>query len=79
MEESNVGAARPTPRQQRRRRHETKRPTCGPNSLAITWMIPPAPVPSAFLSSIPANSSPRSMMTRVSPGDSSSVSSSGWP
>eukprot|EP00962_Isochrysis_galbana_P015944 scaffold4556_cov114-Isochrysis_galbana.AAC.10 len=43
------------------------------------WMIPPAPVPRAFLSSMPASSSPRSIMTRVSPGESSSVSSSGWP
>mmetsp|Transcript_15971 Transcript_15971/g.27202 ORF Transcript_15971/g.27202 Transcript_15971/m.27202 type:complete len:218 (+) Transcript_15971:242-895(+) len=51
----------------------------GPSSLLITWMMPPDDVPSVFLSSMPASSSPASMITRVSPGDSSSVSSSGWP
>mmetsp|Transcript_2264 Transcript_2264/g.6839 ORF Transcript_2264/g.6839 Transcript_2264/m.6839 type:complete len:247 (-) Transcript_2264:1409-2149(-) len=55
------------------------RTPCGPNSLAMVWITPPAPVPSDFLSSMPQSSSPRSMTTRVSPGESSSVSSSGWP
>mmetsp|Transcript_14849 Transcript_14849/g.44421 ORF Transcript_14849/g.44421 Transcript_14849/m.44421 type:complete len:351 (-) Transcript_14849:1317-2369(-) len=51
----------------------------GPSSLLMTWMRPPEEVPSVFLSSMPASSSPLSMMTRVSPGESSSTSSSGWP
>mmetsp|Transcript_39970 Transcript_39970/g.80064 ORF Transcript_39970/g.80064 Transcript_39970/m.80064 type:complete len:333 (+) Transcript_39970:2804-3802(+) len=41
--------------------------------------MPPAPVPSTFLSSMPAKCSPLSMITRVSPTESSSFSSSGWP
>mmetsp|Transcript_35662 Transcript_35662/g.80984 ORF Transcript_35662/g.80984 Transcript_35662/m.80984 type:complete len:202 (-) Transcript_35662:1364-1969(-) len=45
----------------------------------MTWMRPPDDVPSVFLSSMPASSSPDSIMTRVSPGEISSLSSSGWP
>mmetsp|Transcript_22281 Transcript_22281/g.56889 ORF Transcript_22281/g.56889 Transcript_22281/m.56889 type:complete len:265 (-) Transcript_22281:1264-2058(-) len=55
------------------------RAPCGPCSSQIVWTMAPPEVPRSFLSSMPARCSPPSMITRVSPGDMSSVSSSGWP
>mmetsp|Transcript_60051 Transcript_60051/g.190768 ORF Transcript_60051/g.190768 Transcript_60051/m.190768 type:complete len:303 (-) Transcript_60051:1662-2570(-) len=53
------------------------RAASGPISSQITWMSPPPPLPTVFLHTMPARSSPRSMRTQVSAGDMfSSVSAS---
>ena len=49
-----------------------------PKSFAVTWTSPPSTPPSVRLQVYPHSSSPESITTRVSPGETLVFSSSGW-